>query len=282
MRCSLTVFSRFRFRHLSAPLLVTVTLALTACGGTSSTSTGTAQAPAGTTQAAVATTTAVAGVATAETTGQATAAATQAPTVAPTPTAAPKPTKTATKVASGNATFIPLSSNSVMEQVGDAWKGLKSYKMTMNIFDASTNAQTGTATIETTLPDKTHSVFDVDGQSIEVISIGKDEYVKLGDTWTHTTIALPTNLPSFSSSDILNDVATPAASPDLVSNKGSETVDGVECDVYEFKTGSGSSTTMWIGHNDHLIYKASFSDDTTRTEILFSDFNSDFDIQPPV
>lgn len=281
MRHSTNALTRLRFRHFIAPFLLVAALALAACGGSSSKGTATVQAPAGTTQAAAVTTTAVSGVASAEATGQATTAATQAPTVAPTPTAAPKPTKTATTAASGNATFIPLASDSAMEQVANAWKDLKSYRMTMTIFDSSTNAQTGTATVETTLPDKSHSVFDVNGESLEIITIGKDEYVKIAGTWTHATSDLPSTLPTISGNDILNDVATPAASPNLATSKGTDSVNGVECDVYEFKTDSGSST-MWIGHKDHLIYKASFSDNSTRTEILFSDFNADFNIQPPI
>ncbi len=167
-----------------------------------------------------------------------------------------------------------------MQDVADAWKQVTSYKMTMTIYDSTSNEKTGAATVET-MKDKSHWVLDEQGQSIEIITIGTDYYLKLGDTWTKMTSDVSTTLPPFTSADILNDVSTSADAPDTVTNKGTDTVNGVECDVYEIKTDTGTST-LWVGHTDHLLYKGVFEDSGTRTEILFSDFNQQFDIQPPI
>ncbi len=297
MRLDLTFRSRLRPRQILAPALIAVTLALSACGGSSSNATGTAGPPSSTsvataTSATIATEAsgmatstasgATTATATTDTTPTATAAATQAP---PTPTQAATATQAAAATqapttASGSSTGIAISAVPVLQDVADAWKQVTSYKMTMTFFDTTSNTQTGSATVES-MKDKSHWVMDEGDQSIEIITIGTDYYLKLAGDWTKMTSDVSTTLPPFTSADILNDVSTPAAAPDSVTNKGTDTVNGVSCDVYEIKSDTGTST-LWVGHEDHLLYKGSFDDNGTRTEILFSDFNKQFDIQPPI
>jgi hypothetical protein len=293
MKLGLSIRPRLRSRHAIVPVVIVALFTLSACGGSSSKATGTSVASsstvaaAGTVAAATSTATESSTVATATASGgatgaatTATTAATTAPTIAPTPTVAS--TKPATTTASGDSTGVPLtSSNSVMQQVADAWKALKSYKMTLTTYDVATNTQTGTATMETMLPDKAHWTMDQNGQKIELILVDGASYIKIGDTWTQTPGSLPSSLPDLSDNEVLNTVETPVASSDAIAKKGTETVNGVECDVYEV-TGDSGSTTLWIGQKDHLLYKGSFEDSGTRTEIVLSDFNKDFDIKAPI
>jgi hypothetical protein len=178
---------------------------------------------------------------------------------------------------------VPLTADSPLKAVADAWKNLKSYKMTVTFYDNGASTPSGTATFETENPDKSHWTINENGQNIEIIAVGGKSYLKLGGTWTETSVGIPASLPPISSDDILNDVATPAASADSVKATGTETVDGVTCDVYEVtKSGSDTSSTFWVGQKDHLPHKITFTTGDSRSEIKVSDFNTDFNIQAPI
>ena len=154
--------------------------------------------------------------------------------------------------------------------------------MSIKIYDNNSDTPTVTGTVETVAPDKSHTIVSISGQEIETISIGDTTYVKLGGTWQKTSGGITDQLPPISGSDILQELGTPAASSGDVKKTGEETISGVNRDVYEFTASDSTTTTFWIGHNDHLPYKITSQVDTTRTEILFSDFNSNITIEAPI
>lgn len=271
---------RLRPRYAIAPFVVVAALALAACGGSSNTATETAASSASTSQATTETSTQVAGQATSEATGEATATTAPAPTTAPaTTTAAATKAPTA---ASGSGTSVPLSAVSPFSDLADSWSSLKSYKMTVKIYDNGSDTPSVTGTVETEVPDKNHMVVNASGQEFEVISIGDTTYVKLAGTWQQAPGGMMSQMPSITAPDILNQVGTPSAIPNDVTKTGEETINGVKCDVYKATVSDSTTSTLWVGQKDHLPYKAETQSDTTRTEVLFSDFNADFNIQAPI
>ena len=286
----LRIFAQRHFgtRQLIAPFAIAAALALTACGGSSSKATGTA-ASSSTIQAATTTATQSAGVATAVVTGGATATATTAAATATT-TAAATATKTAaatstatTAAAAASSTGVPLSASSPLDDVTKAWTDLKSYKMTITVYDNGSATASVTGTVETINPDKSHTVVEISGQKIETITIGDKTYINIGGTWQQTPGGMPDQMPSISGGDIFSQLATPDASiSNTVTSKGTETLNGVKYDVYEVKTSDTNTSTFWVGEKDHLPYKITSRMDTSNSVIIFSDFNASFDIKAPI
>jgi hypothetical protein len=259
-----------RARQIIAPLALAAALTLAACSSGSSNKTATSASQ----------TTAITAAAT---TAAATTTTTTAATTAATSTAA----ATAAATTAITATTASGSGGSVVDsafekQVADAWAKVKSYKITMNVYDGDTTTASLTGTIETTLPDATHTTFNVSGQTIETINVGGKSYIKIGDTWQESP-AIDSGIASpVSGGDIVGAITTPTSPGDTIAKKGAETLDGVATDVYENKTSDGTTVTIWIGQKDHLPRKSVVQDATSRTEIIFSDYNSNFGIKAPI
>jgi hypothetical protein len=268
-----------RSRQIIGPLALAAALTLAACSSGSSNKTATSASQttaitAAATTAAATTTTTTAATTAATSTAAATAAATTAITAT---TAA---TTAAATTASGSGGSVVDSA--FEKQVADAWAKVKSYKITMNVYDGDTTTASLIGTIETTLPDATHTTFNVSGQTIETINVGGKSYIKIGDTWQESP-AIDSGIASpVSGGDIVGAITTPTSPGDTIAKKGAETLDGVATDVYENKTSDGTTVTIWIGQKDHLPRKSVVQDATSRTEIIFSDYNSDFGIKAPI
>jgi len=152
----------------------------------------------------------------------------------------------------------------------------------MNVYDGDATTPSLTGTVETIVPDTTHSVFSISGQSIESIRVGGKSYIKIGDTWQESPDAASAIASPVSGSDIVGSLTTPTSSGDTITKKGEETVDGVVTDVYEEKQDDGTTVTVWIGQKDHLPRKSDVVSGGSRTEIIFSNYNDNFDIKAPV
>lgn len=269
-----------RRKYAVVVVTIVMTLALASCGGSSNKATSTSAAS----QSTVAASTAAPTATSATTSSVATSTAAPTPTAAPTQAAATTAPTTAPTAAAVSGTGISLTAaGSALEQTVKAWDALKSYKMTMNIYDNGSSTPTTTGTLETELPDKSHWVIDSGGQHIEMIIVSGTTYVNVGGTWTQVPGGSIPGIPKISSSDIASALATPAASPNTAVSKGTDTVNGVKCDVYDVTESSGTST-VWIGQQDHLPYKIVFNDPTTstKTEVDFSNYGDNFNIQPPM
>jgi len=300
---------QIRGKRIVSLTVILVTLALAACSG-SSKSTSTTASSASTSQATTAATsttasgattattaatatqtaTTAATTATTASTATATSAATAASTATATQAAATTATTIATEVATDVATATQAASgggsgsgSAIMTQVASAWKNVKSYKMAITFYDSGSTTPTGSATVENENPDKSHWVIDSGGQTIEIINIGSDSYINLGGTWTKTPSTDTANIPGMNSQDIANELSTPIPADASFSSKGSDTVNGVDCDVYEVKESDGTESTFYVGKKDHLLYKIdASSSDGTKTEIIISNFNADFNITAPI
>ena len=290
---------KFRGKRLFSAAIVLLTLALAACGGSSNKSTSTTAASAGTSQSTTAATSTTS-AATTTTAATATEAATTAATTASTATAAS--TVTATQAAINTATTIATevatevatatqaasgggsgSGSAVLLQVADAWRNVKSYKMTITSYDSGSTTPTGTATVENENPDKSHWVIDEGGQKIETITIGTNSYLNIGGTWTQSPVADTTSIPGMSSQDIADELSTPIPDETKFTSKGSDTVNGVDCNVYEIVEADGTNSTFYVGKKDHLLYKIETTDDTGgKVDIIISDYNADFNITAPI
>jgi len=152
----------------------------------------------------------------------------------------------------------------------------------MNVYDGDATTSSLTMTIETVVPDTTHTMFSVSGQTVETIKVGGKSYIKTGDTWQESP-AVDSGIASpVSGSDIVGSITTPTSSGDTITKKGSETVDGITTDVYDEKTDDGTTVTIWIGQKDHLPRKSVVAASGSRTEIIFSNYNDNFDIKAPI
>ncbi len=57
----------------------------------------------------------------------------------------------------------------------------------------------------------------------------------------------------------------------------------MDCDVYDLNEADGTDSTFYVGKKDHLLYKIEAgSSDGTKTEIIISDYNADFNITAPI
>ncbi len=293
MQLRRSVLSYSRRGKVIAPFVIAASLALSACGGTSNKSTATSAASQST-SAATTSTTQVTGAASAAATGQSTstteATATSASTTtsaatATTATATTVSTSTATQAASGStstATGVPLSGITGLDQIAQSWQSLKSYKMTVKVYSNGASTPDVSGTVEVTTPDKTHSVITVSGQNLETITIGDTTYLKLAGTWQKAPAGTTDGIPSLTGDSLLSSLGTPEANSGSLTKTGEDTINGVKCDVYTYKLSDTTTSTIWVGQKDQLPYKITSEVDTTKTEILFSDFNTDFNIQPPM
>ncbi len=170
-----------------------------------------------------------------------------------------------------------------MLQVATAFKNVKSYKMTITFYDSGSTTPTGTATVENENPDKSHWIIDEGGQNIEMISIGTNNYINIGGAWTQSPVSADATIPGMSSQDIANELSTPIPDETKFSSKGSDTVNGVDCDVYEIVEANGTDSTFYVGKKDHLLYKIETTDDTGgKVDVIISDYNADFNITAPI
>ena len=182
-------------------------------------------------------------------------------------------TSAAPTQASGSATQAPSSSNSGggSNASTDELKALvanflkaKSYRMVIQ--DSSSSEQ---GTFEYVAPDK----FHISAQGFEIISIGKDTYVKQGTTWT--------KLPSAQNATPLFDADTVKKELDSLDTTkftkgGSDTVNGTKCQLYTVTETDGTQTELCVANGLPIRIKSS------GTIILISDYDKVGDIKAPI
>lgn len=286
-------------RQLILPCALAAAMTLSACGGSSTKSTATSASVGQTTAAAVATTAAAttsaatsAASGTVAATSAATTGATVAATVAATSAATAAATTAATAAATAAASAVATTSGSssggsvvtsaFLKEFADAWSKVKSYKATLNEYESGSTTPDLTGTIETVLPNTSHTVITSSGQSFETISLDGKSYIKLAGVWQEEPDVAGLATPE-SGSDIVSSLTTPESTGEKITKTGEDTVDGVATDVYQDKSDDGTITTIWIGQKDHLPRKAvTMGTDGTRTEVDFSDYNANFDIKAPI
>lgn len=201
-----------------------------------------------------------------------------APTPAPTATQAPAATEAA---APTEAPAAPAGdAKSLIAKSAADLKGLKSYRAKIIV---ETEGQKMEMRYEFVKPDKFHMVSDF----VEVIGIGKDVYMKVGETWTKIPGGgAETALAGISGAEAAAEGLTLTEEAILgVQPGGTEDVEGVPCQKYVYTAKLGDNPpvefTIWIGLKDSLPHKiVTQVEGTTTTQILY-DFNADITIEPP-
>lgn len=167
--------------------------------------------------------------------------------------------------------------------MGQAWANAKSFRITMETNDPAAKDQSGQITMEVVRPDREHIKFNMGGQNIETITIGKDNYVSLAGKWTKTTSK--TDQTSLANPQtVVDDFNQSIDANTKITKGGATTVNGKPCQEWKVEdTGSNadesSSGTMCIGQDNLPVQ---FKDTAGKYLMTFSDWNASIDIKPPI
>jgi hypothetical protein len=147
--------------------------------------------------------------------------------------------------------------------------------------------QSGTFLVEVVKPDRLHMKGDVSGQSFESVTIGSDNYVKLGGKWNKLTANLIPASGMILSSDpqkIMDqiDAGTQNAQTKGTISKGSvDQVDGASCQEWIWTpvdtTKTGGSICISTDNNLPVQFKTA----DAKVVAKYSDWNAAIDIEPP-
>ena len=187
-----------------------------------------------------------------------------------------------TSTAGGGGGAISPSDNpkDVLTKSIEAHLNAKSLRTRMT----TTSSQgTYTATLEYASPDRYHVVMP----QVEMISIGSEAYMKVGERWTKA----PMNV-----GQIINQFRDPEAVEEMrrktdIKFVGADTLDGQAMYVYEYAmedaggVGARGRAKTWISQTDLLPRKTEVDGEAggikSHTTIIYSDYNSDIKIDAP-
>lgn len=213
-------------------------------------------------------------------------------------TATPDATEEATDEAdeTDEATETPTAEAESDENTGDGdgkrvdlsyldatWDKVNSYRIQVKMKAPEIGEDGQDMVVEVIKPNKYRMAFMQDGMSIEMIAIDDKTWMKMGDSWMELPGQQGMNeFMPFEPEESLDDVTAPDAT---VVEVGTETIDGVDCRVYEVTAeveGEQVTSKIWVGKDDQLPRKMVSAMGDFSMELLFSGYNGDFDIQPPM
>jgi hypothetical protein len=183
-------------------------------------------------------------------------------------TTAPQPTATRAAVAQATTPAGGGASSSELTAAADALSKVKSFRAKITIEAPNLPKQDGS--LEVILPDKYHVTIT----GVEIIAIGNDNYLKIGTTWIKQTGA---SASPFKLSDVTSGITALAGTTGLTKG-GTDTVDGKRCQIYS-QTSAG--TEYCIG-SDNLILRIVQQAGGSKTTIVFTDYNANFEIKAPI
>jgi hypothetical protein len=172
------------------------------------------------------------------------------------------------------------------------WVSVRSFH---HRFTTTADGSTSSGTMEFVAPDRVHFLMNVAGESFESITIGQTEYSRdLDGKWIKTD----TSGQSSPQGRLFTDPRHVAALADNISEVlflNTETVAGTSCRVYQFKhtlTGTDGvyESKLWVGDGDGLPRKFETTYDfvveglkrSGKSSGIYSDYNSEISIEPPV
>lgn len=169
--------------------------------------------------------------------------------------------------------------NDVLQKVFDRTMTLSSYRMDVTVSQGETI--TSDMKYEVIPPDKMHVIIDSNGDLTEQIMVGKDAYMKIGESW----MKIPLDIQAIYGLGIemfRNNVKD-------VKLVGPETVDGTPLMVFEYTydlNGVVSTSKVWVGMLDGYIHRTE-GDSTIDGKLYHTitkiyDFNEPITIEPPV
>jgi hypothetical protein len=180
------------------------------------------------------------------------------------------PAATATQSASSGG-----GGSTDLSAVARAYANLKSYKIDM-VIEAPGQGRTQ-ARAELVAPDRMHLTMSLASQGeVEIILIGTDSYVKVGNSWTRQSIPGLDAASVFDADEIASDIENLQKD----ATRGSTaTVNGKACQIYTSTIAGGSFETCIA---DNLPQRMFYESAGSKVTIVFSDFNANITISPPV
>lgn len=152
---------------------------------------------------------------------------------------------------------------------------------------ASQTTVSYTTEVDNSNPDepKSHGYLDGGG---EIIAIGNDSWQKAptDTTWTHQTLTAS----DFPEGTQAGDVSGFFANAETITYEGTETINGVEARHFTTTVDTSSSeaqttpSEFYLDSQDRPVRMVLSMDTdytTSRTQMDFSDYGADFDIEPP-
>jgi hypothetical protein len=204
--------------------------------------------------------------------------------VPPTATTAVTPTVAATATPAPQAATGGFAAGlSALKPVADAMAAAKSYRMTVTATGTGQN-QTGTFVVEVVKPDRLHMKADMGGQAFESITIGADNYVKLGGKWNKMTAnPLPASGMILSSDPqkILGQMNVGTQVKGSVTKGGIDQIDGASCQEWIWTPADTSQTggSICIGTSNSLPLQFKTADG--KVVAKYSAWNVAISIEPP-
>jgi hypothetical protein len=166
-----------------------------------------------------------------------------------------------------------------VRKVGDALLSLNSFSMHGQLKEDDGSLVDWK--MEFVKPDRQHTQITTGGQTIESITVGGADYVKLGPMWTKSAIGSDQGnqvLPLSNPDDLAQSFKESAANGDKMVKGWMDTVAGAQCQEWMITSGDGQQTSACIGLNDNLPRRFT----TPGGNLYFSDFNAPLQIEAPI
>jgi hypothetical protein len=166
-----------------------------------------------------------------------------------------------------------------VRKVGDALLALTSFSMHGQL--KQEDGSTVDWTMEFVKPDRQHTRITTAGQTIESITIGSADYVKIGSVWSKSAVGSDEAsqiLPMANPDDLAQSFKDSAASGDKMVKGGLDAIDGTQCQQWTITSTDGEQTSACIGLSDNLPRRFT----TPGGSLYFSDFNAPLKIEAPI
>jgi hypothetical protein len=194
------------------------------------------------------------------------------------------PASAPTVSAVSNPTLAPVASSGQVDEgdvrkVGDALLAANSFSMHGQLKDedgASVDWK-----MEFVKPDRQHTRITAAGQTIESITIGSADYVKLGSAWTKSASGSDQTaqiVPLSNPDELARSFKQSTSNGDKMVKGAVDTVDGAQCQEWTITSVDGEQANACIGLSDNLPRRFTMS----AGEMYFSDFNAPLKIEAPI
>jgi hypothetical protein len=163
-----------------------------------------------------------------------------------------------------------------LQSVAENFAKVKSFRARMT--SDRTGAGPSQVEEEYVAPDRLHVSLSGGGAGLtEAIKIGTDTYTKTGSTWTKAPVAIPNSFDLKSTADN----AVQGLERSTVTKGGTDTVDGKRCQLYHV-TRAGESTGVDVCVYNGLPLQIVAQTSNGKVTIVYTDYNSNIDINPPI
>lgn len=166
-----------------------------------------------------------------------------------------------------------------VRKVGDALLALKSFSMHGQLKED--DGTTVDWKMEFVKPDRQHTRISMGDQTVESISIGSTDYVRMGTTWSKAAAGADQAsqiLPLGNPDDLAQSFKDSTANGDKMVKGALDSVDGAQCQDWTITSSDGEQTTACIGVTDNLPRRFT----TPGGDLYFGDFNAPLTIEAPI